>query len=185
VNKSIVNISEDVTVTVSVNNIGNIGTKTDVKDSLIDDLNLVSGQLSQLNFSEPKKPWGFSYIIRMNKEGVYELPSAIANYTNVEYRGFVHDVKSSERPIITVVDPNKPTPTPTEQGSQTGNPASTSQGDPASTQEKGAFQQLFGDPSTASASGPTPEPTPTPITPGFDIAFAVMMLIFTAAFRRR
>ena len=187
VSKPIVNISEDVTVTVSVNNIGNIGTKTDVKDYLPDDVSLVSGQLSELNYSEPAKPWGFSYIIRMNKEGVYELPSAIANYTNVEYRGFVRDVKSSERPIITVVDPNKPTPAPTEQVSQAqaGNPGSASQGDPASTQEKGAFQQLFGDPSTTSASGPTPEPTPTPITPGFDIAFAVMVLIFTAAFRRR
>ncbi|MDO8728136.1 MAG: hypothetical protein Q7J35_18945 [Candidatus Methanoperedens sp.] len=187
VDKPVVNISEDVTVTVSVNNIGNIGTKTDVEDYLPDDVSLVSGQLSELNYSEPAKPWGFSYIIRMNKEGIYELPSAIANYTNVEYRGFVRDVKSSERPIITVVDPNKPTPTPTELASQTqaGNPGSTSQGDPASTQEKpGGFQQLFGDPSTTTTSS-SADPTPTPITPGFDIAFTVMVLILTATFRRR
>ncbi len=189
VSKPVVNLSEDVTVTVSVNNIGNIGTKTDVKDSLIDDVSLVSGQLSQVNFSEPKKAWGFSYIIRMNKEGVYELPSAIANYTNVEYRGFVRDVKSSERPIIKVIDPNKPTPAPTEQSSQTqaspqGNPGA-SQENPASSQgTPGAFQQLFGDPSNISSTS-TPEPTPTPITPGFDIAFAVIVLIFTAVFRRR
>lgn len=31
----------------------------------------------------------------------------------------------------------------------------------------------------------TPEPTPTPITPGFDIAFAVVVLIFMAAIKRR
>ncbi|MDD5615322.1 MAG: hypothetical protein PHH85_03890 [Candidatus Methanoperedens sp.] len=189
VSKPVVNLSEDVTVTVSVNNIGNIGIKTDVKDSLPDDVSLVSGQLSQLNFSEPGKAWGFSYIIRMNKEGVYELPSAIANYTNVEYRGFVRDVKSSERPIIKVIDPNKPTPAPTEQSSQTqvspqGNPGA-SQENPASSQRTpGAFQQLFGDSSNISSTS-TPEPTPTPITPGFDIAFAVIVLIFTAVFRRR
>ncbi len=173
VSKSVVNISEDVTVTVSVNNIGNVGTKTDVKDSLPDSVSLVSGQLSQLNFSEPSKQWGFSYIIRMNKEGDYELPSAIANYTNVEYRGFVRDVKSSERPIIKVIDPSKPTPTPTASASQdpNGNPAS-SQGSP------GASSQTSGATSTA-------EPTPTPITPGFDIAFAVIILIFAAGFMRK
>ncbi|GFO97956.1 hypothetical protein ig2599ANME_2167 [groundwater metagenome] len=173
VSKSVVNISEDVTVTVSVNNVGNIGTKTDVKDSLPDGVSLVSGQLSQLNFSEPAKAWGFSYIIRMNKEGEYELPSAIANYTNVEYRGTVRDVKSSDRPIIKVIDPSKPAPALTEPASQTpgGNPAS-SQGNPgASLQTPGA----------ASAA----EPIPTPITPGFDIAFAVLVLILTAAFRRK
>lgn len=187
VSKTVVNVSEDVNVTVSVKNIGNIGTKTDIRDSLIDDVNLVSGQLSQLSFSEPKKEWGFSYIIRMNKEGVYELPSAIANYTNVEYRGFVHDVKSSERPIIKVVDPNKPIPTPTEQASQTQteNPASPSQDNPAATKtEPGIFENLFGDPSANTAASSPGEPTPTPITPGFDIAFTVIVLIFTA-FRRR
>ena len=185
VSKSVVNISEDVTVTVSLNNVGNIGTKTDVKDSLIDDVSLVSGQLSQLNFSEPSKAWGFSYIIRMNKEGIYELPSALANYTNVEYRGFVHDVNSSERPIITVIDPNKPTPAPTEPASQTqgGNPSLSKENPEAAQQTPGAFQKLFGDPSNTPTS--TSEPTPTPIMPGFDLAFAVIVLIFSAAFRRR
>jgi uncharacterized repeat protein (TIGR01451 family) len=173
VSKPVVNISEDVTVTVSVNNIGNVGTKTDVKDSLPDSVSLVSGQLSQLNFSESSKQWGFSYIIRMNKEGNYELPSAIANYTNVEYRGTVNDVKSSERPVIKVVDPSKPTPAPTGSTSQDPN------GDPASSQgTPGASSQTPGATSTA-------EPTPTPITPGFDIVFAVMILIFTAGFMRK
>jgi uncharacterized repeat protein (TIGR01451 family) len=168
VSKPVVNISEDVTVTVSVNNIGNIGTRTDVKDSLPDDVSLVSGQLSQLNFSDAGKAWGFSYIIRMNKEGEYELPSAIANYSNVEYRGIVRDVKSSDRSMIKVIDPSKPTPAPTE-------PAPHTQGgSPVSS------QGTHGEASTS-----TYEPTSTPITPGFDIAFAVIVLIFTVAFRRR
>jgi len=143
-----------------------------VKDTLPDGVSLVSGQLSQLNFSEPSKQWGFSYIIRMNKEGDYELPSAIANYTNVEYRGFVHDVKSSDRPTIKVVDPSKPTPTPTGSASQdpNGNPASSQGTSGASSQAPGAS---------------TAEPTTTPITPGFDIAFALITLIFAAGFMRK
>ena len=191
VSKSVVNISEDVTVTVSVNNVGNIGTKTDVKDSLIDDVNLVSGQLSQLNFSEPKKAWGFSYIIRMNKEGVYELPSAIANYTNVEYRGFVHDVKSSERPIIKVVDPNKPilTPAPNATGSASLNPGENpqsspgDQGTPSQTSKQGWISSIISN--TPGAIPTTGEPTPTPITPGFEISFAVLVLIFATIMKRR
>ena len=173
VSKPVVNISEDVTVTVSVNNIGNIGTKTDVIDSLPDSVSLVSGQLSQLNFSEPSKQWGFSYIIRMNKEGDYELPSAIANYTNVEYRGFVRDVISSDKPVIKVIDPSKPVPVSNGTGSQTTGGTSSSPG------TSGVNSQ--GTPVAAS----TQEPTPTPITPGFEFAFAVIILIFAAGFMRK
>jgi len=175
VSKPVVNISEDVTVTVSVNNVGNIGTKTEVKDSLPEDVSLVSGQLSNLNFSEPSNKWGFSYIIRMNKEGDYELPAAIANYTNVEYRGTVRDVKSSERPIIKVVDPSKPRPVLNSTSPQTTGGTSPSQGTPRTNPQ--------GTPDASATS--TPEPTPTPITPGFDSAIAVIVLIFAAGFMRK
>ncbi len=175
VSKPVVNISEDVIVTVSVNNVGNIGTRTDVKDSLPDDVSLVSGQLSNLTFSEPAKTWGFSYIIRMNKEGDYELPCAIANYTNVEYRGTVNDVKSSQRPVITVVDPSKPRPVSNGTASQTAGGTPSSQGTPGTNPQ--------GTPVASATS--TPDPTPTPITPGFDFAFAVIILIFAAGFMRK
>jgi hypothetical protein len=190
ISKPVVNISEDVTVTVSVNNIGNIGTRTDVKDSLPDDVSLVSGQLSQLNFSEPGKAWGFSYIIRMNKEGEYELPSAIANYTNVEYRGTVRDVKSSERSIIKVIDPSKPTSTldPNATGSASltpgENPPSSSgaQGTPSQTSGGGSWISSI---ASNTPGATTSEPTPTPITPGFEISFAVLVLIFVKILKRR
>ncbi|VVB84834.1 Uncharacterised protein [uncultured archaeon] len=176
VSKPVVNMSEDVIVTVSANNIGNIGTKTDVIDSLPDSVSLVSGQLSQLNFSEAGKTWGFSYIIRMNKEGDYELPPAIANYTNVEYRGTVRDVESSQRPIITVIDPSKPRPT---NSSTNGTASKTSGGKPSSSQgDLGGALQSPGETATGTA-------TATPITPGFEIAFAVVVLVFTAGFIRR
>lgn len=174
VSKSVVNMSEDVTVTVSVNNIGNIGTKTDVIDTLPDGVSLVSGQLSQDNFSDPGKTWGFSYIIRISKEGDYELPAAIANYTNVEYRGTVHDVESSQRPVITVIDPSKPRPSPSPAN---GTASKTSGGSSSGGDLGGALQSPV---ETATGTA-----TATPITPGFEIAFAAVVLVFTAGFIRR
>ncbi len=175
VNKTIVNVSEDVTVTLSVNNIGNVGTKSEVIDSLPDDVSLVGGKLFNLNFSEPEKMWGFSYIMRMNKEGEYELPSAIVNYTNVEYKGTVRDVKSSNKTIIKVINQSNVSMEQTTSGSS--NPG----GNPASPQKTNAGASL---PAGATSTS-TPEATPTPITPGFDISFSVLILIFVAGFMRR
>lgn len=179
VSKTVVNMSEDVTVTLSVNNIGNIGTKSEVIDSLPDDVSLVSGKLFNLNYSEPEKIWGFSYIIRMNREGEYELPSAIVNYTNVEYKGTVRDVKSSNKTIIKVIDQSKVASAQTTSGSP--DPG----GNPATPQKTNAGSSLSAGIVPTSTSTSTPEATPTPITPGFDIAFAVLILIFAAGLKRR
>lgn len=169
VDKPVVNISEDVTVTLSLNNRGNIATRAEVTDSLPDGVSLVSGPTSiPPIFLELNAPNGTSYIIRMNREGTVELPAAVANYTGVEYRGTTRSVLSSQRPVISVIDPSKITPGPTETQALTGTAAPI-------TQE------------TTEATSPTdtPEPTPTPITPGFDIVLGVIMLIFTAACGRK
>lgn len=167
VDKPVVNITEDVTVTVSVNNVGNIVTKAEVKDSLPDGVSLVSGSTSLASTPlELNTPQVFSYTIRMDKEGEIKLPAAIANYTGIEYRGTTRSVLSSERPVITVIDPSKITPTPTPTTTET--PAPTPQENTA----------------TPSPTN-TPEPTPTPVTPGFEIASAVIVLIFAAVHRRR
>lgn len=167
VSKPVVNISEDVIVTVSINNAGNIGSRFEVKDSFPERTNLVSGMTSMENYSEPGTVLGFSYIIRMNSEGVFELPAAVANYTDIKYAGTTRAVKNSDRPVITVVDPSKvtPAPTPGETQAQNGNPSSTEEGNENNPSD-------------------TPEPTPPPITPGFDIVLALIVLIF-AAIRRR
>ncbi len=172
VSKQIVNISEDVNVTVSINNAGDIGTRTEVKDFVPDSVSLVSGATSQLNWSEANSIWGFTYTIRMNKEGTVELPAAVANYTDVEYRGMTRAIKNSPKPVITVVDPTRPLPI---SNSTAGAPAVagqaavpgqtvTSSGDIAPTQ--------------------TPEPTP-PITPGFNSIVALIVMILAAGCLRR
>ena len=173
VSKSVVNISEEVTVTVSIKNAGDIGSKIEVKDYLPERVSLVSGMTSMENYSEPGTPMGFSYIIRMNSEGEYQLPAAIANYTDVKYRGTTRAVKSSDRPNITVVDPSKVTPTPTPGASSGTNGNSNPSGN-----------SLPGNTSGTSPENPE-EPTPTPITPGFDAVLAVMVMLFVVAIRSR
>lgn len=166
VNRARVNISEDVTVTVSISNVGNMGTKAEVKDLLPEGTSLVSGPTSLAStFLEYNKPQGFSYIIRMNTEGEIQLPSALANYTDVEFRGVGRAVKSSQTPVVTVIDPSKiPPPLPT-----------------VITPTQAPGQE------TAQATAPanTPEPTPTPITPGSGIVMAVIVLVAAAIYSRR
>jgi uncharacterized repeat protein (TIGR01451 family) len=122
VNRSAVNIGEFVRVSISVKNIGNIGTRYEVTDSLPENVSLAEGATSITNWSEPNTQQVFSYTIRMNKAGKVELPATVANYTNVEYKGTTRAVLSSDKPVITVNDPSKvslassndvPTPEPT------------------------------------------------------------------------
>ncbi|VVB53238.1 Uncharacterised protein [uncultured archaeon] len=171
IDKQIINISDDVTVTVSIQNIGNIATRMEVKDFLPDNVSLVSGSTSlDSTFLELNTPIGFSYIIRVNTIENIELPAAIANYTGVEYRGMTRSSVKSGRPIITVIDPamnrsinpSIPTLTPNVQ---------MKSGETIQTQ--------------ATSSPIVSEPTPTPITPGFDIMFGIIVLMFAAVFRHR
>jgi uncharacterized repeat protein (TIGR01451 family) len=107
VNKQAVKTGELVTVSVNIKNIGNVGTRFEVTDSLPENVSLASGLTYFANWSEPNTQQVFSYTIRMNKAGMIELPATIANYTNVEYKGTTRSVLSSEKPVITVNDPSK------------------------------------------------------------------------------
>jgi uncharacterized repeat protein (TIGR01451 family) len=169
VDKSVVNISEAVTVTVSIKNAGDIGSKIEVKDYLPDGASLVSGMISMDNYSDPGSNLGFSYIIRMNNVGKYELPPAVANYTDIKYRGTTRDAKSSDRPIVTVVDPKKVIHT----ANGTEDPVKTSNGDPKQIPSSGGKYLA---PNTIG----TPLPTSTLMTPGFEIVLALFVLIAVA-----
>ncbi|MCX9084739.1 MAG: BatD family protein [Candidatus Methanoperedens sp.] len=183
INKKTVNISEDITITVSIKNIGNIATRTQVIDYLPDDVSLVSGQTSTESlFLEVNKPQGFSYVIRPRLEGKIELPSAEANYMNIEYKGIVRSALSSERVIINVIDPNKIN---TQINFETINKNSKT------TQSDGKIPITLPDttPSTEGTSGNSPENsleiTPTPITPFINTGLSILMLIFAAILRRK
>lgn len=171
IDKQFINISDDVTVTVSIQNIGNIATRMEVKDFLPENVSLVSGSTSlDSTFLELNTTMGFSYIIRVNTRENIELPAAIANYTGIEYRGMTRSSVESGRPVITVIDPTM---------NRSINPAI-----PTLTPN---VQMKSGEtnPLQATSSPIASEPTPTPITPGFDIMFGIVVLTFAAVFRRR
>lgn len=168
VDKPAANLNEEVTVTISINNAGNIATKAEVNDSLPEGTSLVSGSTElESAFLELNTPQTFSYTIRMDREGEIELPAAVANYTDIEYRGVTRSVLSSEKPVITVTDPSKITPIPTIQ---------------EETPEQAPQETT---PLPTETPAPTPAPTPTYITPGFEVLLAIIVLIYAAVYRRR
>ncbi|MDL5501606.1 MAG: DUF11 domain-containing protein, partial [Candidatus Methanoperedens sp.] len=170
IDKQIVNISDDVKVTVSIKNIGNIATRMEVKDFLPENVSLVSGSTSlDSTFLELNTPIGFSYIIRINTKENIELPAAIGNYTGIEYRGMTRSSIRSERPIITIFDPSV---------NRSINPAI-----PTLTPN---VQMKSGEAILPQAtSSPPLEPTPTSITPGFGIMFGIFALMLASIFRHR
>jgi uncharacterized repeat protein (TIGR01451 family) len=171
VDNGTVNIGDDVTVTVSINNIGNIPTRIEVKDFLPENVSLVSGSTSlESLFLEINTPKGFSYILRMNTRENIELPAAVANYTGVEYRGMTRSSLKSNRPVINVTYLTKNTSIPvlTPNVPEVQSKATTSH-----SRQTGPSQ-------TASL-----ETTPAPITPGFEIMLGIIVLIFITFFMRR
>ncbi|CAG0949734.1 hypothetical protein METP3_00137 [Methanosarcinales archaeon] len=161
VSKSIVNISELVTVTVSIKNVGDIGARFEAKDTLPDSVNLAGGSTSLAEWLDANSIQGFSYNISIENEGMIELPSAVLNYTGVEYRGTTREVQSSEKPVITIVDPTKP------------------------RKEDLKKSNLSANTSSNSSSNPSQSETPPPITPGSGIGFTIIILFLAAALRRK
>ncbi len=172
VNKSTVNLSEDVTVTVNINNAGNIATRAEIRDSLPEGIDLINGSTSLLStYMELNVPQSFSYVIRMNREGTIELPAAIANYTGIEYKGTTRSVKSSDKPVITVINQSKNASNASLNASETsvGGPGESKPGEAKNTQPQIS----------------TSRPTSTPIIPGFDIAPVISVLILVAVYSRK
>lgn len=177
INKQKINISEDVTVTVTIKNSGNVATRTQVIDYLPENVNLVSGStILDSIFLEVDKSEGFSYIIKPNSEGNLELPAAIANYTGVEYRGTVRSAISSDRPVIAVIDPYNITVSNNSNADVTGNgtqtPISVTLPDTAGPSENTPAQESASD-------------IPAEVTPSIEPYFAIFLLIMAAAFMRK
>jgi uncharacterized repeat protein (TIGR01451 family) len=183
VNNQTVNIGEDITITVSINNVGNTATTTQVVDYLPDNVGLVSGQTSiESVFLEVNKPQGFSYIIRPRIDGLIELPAAVANYISFEYRGTVRSALSSNKTVIIVIDPDKINTTINVNTTGTISNSTPADGQipvtlPDSTPSKEATSE--------NTTKIVPEITPTPITPFIDTALSVFLLIFAAFSRRK
>ncbi|MFA4958123.1 MAG: hypothetical protein WC556_14235 [Candidatus Methanoperedens sp.] len=188
VDKQIVNISENITITVSFNNAGNIATKIQVVDFLPDNVSLVSGQyyLSEPIFLEINKPQGFSYIIRPKTDGVIELPAAVANYTDNEYKGTVRSALSSDRTVITVIDPDKINTSINLNTTGTTSNLTPADGQiPVTLPDTTPSLEATSKETTENAPDITPEITPTPITPFIDTALIVFIMIFAAFLRRK
>jgi len=191
VDKQTANLSEDITISVSVNNVGNTGTTTQVIDYLPDNVSLVSGQTSiESIFLEVNKPQVFSYIIRPKMDGIIELPAAVANYISLEYRGTVRSALSSNRTVIKVIDPDKiNTAINLNTTVTTSNLTPADEQIPVSLPDTTPSLEATSKKTTENAPEKAteiiPEINPTPITPFIDTALTVFLLIFAAFLRRK
>ncbi len=164
-----VNLGDNVIVTVNINNVGNIVTHVAVNDSLPEGASLVNGTTSLASTSlELNTPEIFSYTMRMNKEGEIALPAAVANYTDFAYSGMKRSASSSERPVVTVINSSEIASTPTETP-------------PTPVPTQITTEETFVTPSPTN----TPQPTPTHFMPGFNIMLALVILIIAALYRRK
>lgn len=77
-------MGDNVVVFIRVNNVGNVATKVNIKDSLPGGVTLIKGNLSNSAYIEPNKPREFSYIVKTNTNEEIVLPKATANYTDME-----------------------------------------------------------------------------------------------------
>lgn len=169
VDKDIAYLNEDITVNVRINNIGDISTKVEVRDSLPEGVTLVSGKTSLGPiFLELDKPREFSYIIRSNNEGEIQLYPAIANFTDIVSRGTFRSELRSDSPIITFIDKSKEKSVLSE--------ISTSNDTINKTQSKSHNR-------TTIPSSPTIQSTP--MTPGFSSTFSIIMLILITLLRQK
>lgn len=108
-NKSAANIGEDVKIIVTVNNIGSMPTKAEIKDldPLPDGVSFVSGDRSiSPTFLELNTPQRFSYVVRGNVAGNIQLPPVTVRYVAVEYRGIKWMEDNSTGPNIIFKDQN-------------------------------------------------------------------------------
>jgi len=162
-------INEDVTVTVSINNIGDIPTKIEVKDTLPEGVTLVSGKTSlDPVFLELNEPQEFSYVIRSNTEGEIQLSPAIATFTDIVSRGTFLSEKGSDSPTITFIDTSKEKPAPS--------------GISASNESINKSQVPQVKKNTTSSS---PAIQSTPMTPGFSSIFSIIIIVMITFLRHK
>ncbi|CAG0949587.1 hypothetical protein METP3_00126 [Methanosarcinales archaeon] len=169
VDKDYAYTNEDVTVTVTINNIGNIPTRVEVKDFIPEGIFLVSGETSLApTFLELNDPKEFSYIIRRNIDSEVQLPPAEANFTDIKYRGPRWVKMFSNMPNITFLDTSKPKPTSVR------TPVSNDTGNKSNLELQ-----------KANFSTPSPTTQPTPMTPGFSSIYSIIMFMIITLLRQK
>jgi uncharacterized repeat protein (TIGR01451 family) len=129
VNTAMVKIGGEVVVSVYAKNTGDVPTKIEITDHLPEGVSLVNGKTSlPAIFMEAGMSQNITYTIKVNTLGEIILPPATANYTELEYKGALRGVVSSQVPVIKVGDqetPIKPTSTPTSLPIETTRPPET------------------------------------------------------------
>jgi uncharacterized repeat protein (TIGR01451 family) len=103
VNPSTVNVGDQVTVTVKVENTGTREASVTTSETLSEKVSFVSGDMNFKDVVNPKQSYAYSYVIRTKEYGEFKLPATTGSFIDMEeYKG----EKISNMPVVSVVDPN-------------------------------------------------------------------------------
>jgi len=100
-----------VTVTIVAVNKGSTPSRVNIKDTVPDDVTLLTGSTMLEEYLVANKEMKFSYTIRSNSEGSYTLPAAEADYFELGDTGAKISTRSQEV-LIRIKPPPTPVPTP-------------------------------------------------------------------------
>lgn len=174
--------SEDVRITVTLNNIGNIATKVDIQDFLPYDVTLINGS-THLNstYLELRIPQKLTYTIRMNTDKEVILPPARINYTDIISKGPVKSVMYSNSPAINSMN--------FSESDLTGSEPSVPKADNL-TSDNSSTVNVTSDSTSTLQVEETYDVKPlvmdtTPKSPGFDVIYVMIILIIVVIYERR
>ncbi|AEH60545.1 conserved repeat domain protein [Methanosalsum zhilinae DSM 4017] len=98
-------ISEEITITLKINNIGNVDASVNVYDHVPENSTLISGDTKFSDVVKKDSSTSFNYRIKMDQAGEMELPPAESSY--VDMSGY-RSVTESNRPLINIYSEGMP-----------------------------------------------------------------------------
>lgn len=159
VSPSTVNVGDQVTVTVKVENTGTHEASVTTSETLSEAVSFVSGNMNFKDVVNPRQTHTYSYIIRTKEVGEFKLPATTGSFIDMEeYKG----EKISNMPVISVVDPN---------AVETTTDASTSSDDSANSGSTSSSET----PSSNSGDASNPD-VEERVQPGFEGTMLVFVL---------
>jgi uncharacterized repeat protein (TIGR01451 family) len=106
-----INPGDTLTVTIVAVNKGSTPTKVSIKDTVPEDITLLSGSTTREEYMEANKEVKFSYTIKSDSEIPFKLPAAEVEYFELGDRG-AKILTNSQELSIRIKQPATPVPTP-------------------------------------------------------------------------
>lgn len=100
IDKYYANKGENITVIITMKNVGDIATRIQINDTLPKNVTLIRGPIYNSVYLEPDKFQEFIYVISVDTNEEVQLPYTKANYTDMKYRKLIKSTIFSNSVVI-------------------------------------------------------------------------------------